>query len=157
MASASATNSDLSAAFTRCLGAIVCDIGRVFACEGLLTGNAHCPNPDQQGNFCAGKQTIAACLMCVNSRVRAYVDISQRQTIDNADAADDVQRGSLKAELDFLDDSFLDELKAVEEADSYQGEENWIELREVDGQLDFLKGRGVVFYSREERLEYSSG
>jgi uncharacterized protein YjbI with pentapeptide repeats len=86
---------------------------------------------------------------------RAYVDISQRQTIDNADEADDVQRDSLKAELDFLDDSFLDELKAVEEADSYQGEENWIELREVDGQLDFLKGRGVVFYSREEKLEYT--
>lgn len=88
---------------------------------------------------------------------RAYVDISQRQTIENADEAKDVQRDSLKAELDFLDDSFLDELKAVEEADSYQGEENWIELREVDGQLDFLKGRGVVFYSREEKLEYSSG
>jgi len=86
---------------------------------------------------------------------RAYVDISQRQTIHNADEADDVQRDSLKAELDFLDDSFLDELKAVEEADSYQGEENWIELREVDGQLDFLKGRGVVFYSREEKLEYT--
>lgn len=88
---------------------------------------------------------------------RAYVDISQRQTIENSDEADDVKRDSLKAELDFLDDSFLDELKAIEEADSYQGEENWIELREVDGQLDFLKGRGVVFYSREEKLEYSSG
>lgn len=52
-------------------------------------------------------------------------------------------------------DSFLDELEAMEETDSFQSEENWIELREVEGQLEFLKGRGIVFYSRDEVLEYS--
>ena len=86
---------------------------------------------------------------------RAYVDISRRQVAEKEEEVDSGKRDSLKAELDFLDDSFLDELDAVEEVDNYQGEENWIELREVDGQLDFLKGRGVVFYSREEKLEYS--
>ena len=64
-------------------------------------------------------------------------------------------RESLKAELDFLDDSFLAELEAMEETDTHQGEENWIELREIDGQLELLKGRGIVFYSKEEKLEYS--
>lgn len=43
----------------------------------------------------------------------------------------------------------------MEETDSFQSEENWIELREVEGQLEFLKGRGIVFYSRDEVLEYS--
>ena len=54
-----------------------------------------------------------------------------------------------------MDDSFLDELKEIEETDTFQREQTWIELREVDGQLDFLKGRGIVFYSRDEVLEYS--
>ena len=56
----------------------------------------------------------------------------------------------------FLEDSFLDELDAIEETGAAQGEEKWIELREVDGQLELLKGRGVVFYSKEKKLEYSS-
>jgi hypothetical protein len=43
----------------------------------------------------------------------------------------------------------------MEETDTHQGEENWIELREIDGQLELLKGRGIVFYSKEEKLEYS--
>ncbi len=85
---------------------------------------------------------------------RAYVDISEKIALKE-DEGDADTRESLKAELDFLDDSFLDELDAMDEADGFQSGENWIELREVDGQLDFLKGRGIVFYSREESLEYS--
>jgi hypothetical protein len=46
-------------------------------------------------------------------------------------------------------------LVAIEEANTFHSEEVWMELREVDGQLEFLKGRGIVFYSREELLEYS--
>lgn len=86
---------------------------------------------------------------------RAYVDISQKQSSAEPKETASSERDSLKAELDFLDDSFLDELDAIEEVDAYQAEENWIELREVAGQLEFLKGRGVVFYSRESKLEYS--
>ena len=71
MASASATNNDLSAEIARCFGVIVCDIGRVFVCDEVQTGNAHCRNPDQPGNFCTGKQRIVACLVCVKSWVRA--------------------------------------------------------------------------------------
>ena len=90
----------------------------------------------------------------VPSWQRAYVDISEQKAIVK-DESDSGSRETLKAELDFLDDSFLDELDAMDEAEGFQGGENWIELREVDGQLDFLKGRGIVFYSREESLEYS--
>ena len=54
-----------------------------------------------------------------------------------------------------MDDSFLDELGVIDETDTFQREQTWIELREVDGQLEFLKGRGTVFYSRDEILEYS--
>ena len=86
---------------------------------------------------------------------RAYVDISQQRQEKQNEESESVNRDSLKSELDFLDDSFLDELEAVDEDDAFQGEENWIELREVDEQLGFLKGRGIVFYSREEKLEYS--
>ena len=85
---------------------------------------------------------------------RAYVDISE-QKANIKEEADTGSRETLKAELDFLDDSFLDELDAMDDSEGFQGGENWIELREVDGQLDFLKGRGIVFYSREESLEYS--
>ena len=91
----------------------------------------------------------------VPSWQRAYVDISKSSTPPKNDDSDSGNRKSLKAELDFLDDSFLDELEAIDENDGFQSEENWIELREVDGQLEFLKGRGIVFYSREEVLEYS--
>jgi hypothetical protein len=84
---------------------------------------------------------------------RAYVDISRLES--RPEKEDDLDRDALKEELDFLDDSFLDELSAVVETDNFQGKDNWIELREKDGQLDFLKGRGVVFYSRDEVLEYS--
>ncbi|MEQ8315312.1 MAG: pentapeptide repeat-containing protein [Gammaproteobacteria bacterium] len=86
---------------------------------------------------------------------RAYVDISRKQTVEQETRRDNSDRESLKSELDFLDDSFLDELDAINEAESAQGEENWIELREIEGQLELLKGRGVVFYSRDETLEYS--
>jgi uncharacterized protein YjbI with pentapeptide repeats len=86
---------------------------------------------------------------------RAYVDISKKQISHRRDEAANLNRSSLKAELDFLDDSFLDELDAIEDVENYQAEENWIELREVAGQLEFLKGRGVVFYSRDSKLEYS--
>ena len=86
---------------------------------------------------------------------RAYVDISKKQISKRRDETANMNRDSLKAELDFLDDSFLDELDAIEDVDNYQAEENWIELREVAGQLEFLKGRGVVFYSRDAKLEYS--
>lgn len=86
---------------------------------------------------------------------RAYVDISKQQTASKDIEASDANRESLKAELDFLDDTFLDELDAVVESETFQAEESWIELKELDGQLDFLKGRGIVFYSREESLEYS--
>ncbi len=93
----------------------------------------------------------------VPSWQRAYVDISK----SNATASEEPQprsdRESLKAELDFLDDSFLDELDGIEASDSFQSEEKWIELREVDGQLEFLRGRGIVFYSRDDTLEYSVG
>lgn len=91
----------------------------------------------------------------VPSWQRAYVDVSQSKTIIKNEGSDGASRETLKAELDFLDDSFLDELEAMEETDSFQSEENWIELREVEGQLEFLKGRGIVFYSRDEVLEYS--
>ena len=91
----------------------------------------------------------------VPSWQRAYVDISQTTTANKSDESESTDRNSLKAELDFLDDSFLDELVAIDETDTIQREESWIELREVDGQLEFLKGRGIVFYSREEMLEYS--
>jgi uncharacterized protein YjbI with pentapeptide repeats len=84
---------------------------------------------------------------------RAYVDISRLESQSEQD--DDMDRDALKEELDFLDDSFLDELSAVVQTDNFQGKDNWIELREKDGQLEFLKGRGVVFYSRDEVLEYS--
>src|SRR6056300_1969891 len=80
MASASATNNDLSAEIARCSGVIDCDIARVLVCDGSLTGNAHCRNPDQPGNFCTGKQRIVSCLMCVKSPVRAtaklFIEIS---------------------------------------------------------------------------------
>jgi uncharacterized protein YjbI with pentapeptide repeats len=84
---------------------------------------------------------------------RAYVDISRLESQPEQD--EDMDRDALKEELDFLDDSFLDELNAVVQTDNFQGKDNWIELREKDGQLEFLKGRGVVFYSRDEVLEYS--
>ena len=90
----------------------------------------------------------------VPSWQRAYVDISQQAAKKNDDS-ESVDRDSLKAELDFMDDSFLDALEAIDEIDTFQSEQNWIELREVDGQLEFLKDRGIVFYSREEILEYS--
>ncbi len=86
---------------------------------------------------------------------RAYVDIVQLKTAKKNDDAQSADRESLKAELDFLDDSFLDELEVIDETDTFQSEQTWIELREVDGQLEFLKGRGIVFYSKEEILEYS--
>ncbi|MBT3529793.1 MAG: pentapeptide repeat-containing protein [Gammaproteobacteria bacterium] len=91
----------------------------------------------------------------VPSWQRAYVDISQRKMATGNEDSEGADRESLKAELDFLDDSFLAELEAMEETDTHQGEENWIELREIDGQLELLKGRGIVFYSKEEKLEYS--
>ncbi len=91
----------------------------------------------------------------VPSWQRAYVDIFQMKAAKKNEAGEGADRDSLKAELDFLDDSFLDELEEIEETDTFQREQTWIELREVDGQLDFLKGRGIVFYSREEVLEYS--
>ena len=91
----------------------------------------------------------------VPSWQRAYVDIFQGKKPKQDDDSAATDRESLKEELDFLDDSFLDELKEIEETDTFQREQTWIELREVDGQLDFLKGRGIVFYSREDVLEYS--
>lgn len=91
----------------------------------------------------------------VPSWQRAYVDISKNTVVPKENDANKAKRESLKAELDFLDDSFLDELDGIEESDDFKSEENWIELREVDGQLEFLKGRGIVFYSRDETLEYS--
>lgn len=91
----------------------------------------------------------------VPSWQRAYVDIfEQKATKKEGDAAA-MNRESLKGELDFLDDSFLDELDVIDATDTFQTEQTWIELREVDGQLEFLKGRGIVFYSRDEVLEYS--
>lgn len=93
----------------------------------------------------------------VPSWQRAYVDIYEVKTTKKNDEAESADRESLKGELDFLDDSFLDELEVIEETDTFQSEQTWIELREVDGQLEFLKGRGIVFYSREEVLEYSDG
>lgn len=92
----------------------------------------------------------------VPSWQRAYVDITRSKTPDKLDDTKTVDRESLKAELDFLEDSFLDELEEVEETGTSQGEEKWIELREIDGQLELLKGRGVVFYSKEKKLEYSA-
>ena len=86
---------------------------------------------------------------------RAYVDISQLGAPPKKDDSRSVKRESLKAELDFLDDSFLDSLDLIVDTDTFQSEDNWIELREVDGQLELLKGRGIVFYSREEVLDYS--
>lgn len=91
----------------------------------------------------------------VPSWQRAYVDIFQSTTLRKNDGSGGTDRESLKAELDFLDDSFLDELEVIGETDTFQREQTWIELREVDGQLEFLKGRGIVFYSRDEALEYS--
>lgn len=87
---------------------------------------------------------------------RAYVDISQLNAAKQRDDSETLDRETLKAELDFLDDSFLDNLDAIVETDNIQSEDNWIELREVDGQLELLKGRGIVFYSREETLDYST-
>lgn len=91
----------------------------------------------------------------VPSWQRAYVDITQSKTHKKIDGAKAIDRESLKAELDFLEDSFLDELEEIEETGTSQNDEKWIELREVDGQLELLKGRGVVFYSKEQKLEYS--
>ena len=91
----------------------------------------------------------------VPSWQRAYVDIVQLKAAKKNDDSVSADRESLKAELEFLDDSFLDELEVLDETDSFQSEQTWIELREVDGQLEFLKGRGIVFYSKEEILEYS--
>lgn len=91
----------------------------------------------------------------VPSWQRAYVDIFQNTSEKKNDATEAIDRKSLKSELDFLDDSFLDELEEIDETDTFQRDQTWIELREVDGQLDFLKGRGIVFYSRDEVLEYS--
>lgn len=87
---------------------------------------------------------------------RAYVDITRLKESSKHDDSQIADRKSLKAELDFMEDSFLDELDAIEETGAAQGEEKWIELREVDGQLELLKDRGVVFYSKEKKLEYSS-
>lgn len=87
---------------------------------------------------------------------RAYVDIFDARPAKKDNDSNVEDRESLKEELDFLDDSFLDELDVIEETSSFQGEQTWIELKEVDGQLEFLKGRGIVFYSRDEVLEYSS-
>jgi len=92
----------------------------------------------------------------VPSWQRAYVDIFQEKAPKQNDDPKGADRESLKAELDFLDDSLLDELEEIDETETFQREQTWIELREVDGQLDFLKGRGIVFYSRDEVLEYSS-
>tara|TARA_B110000858_G_scaffold130062_1_gene147875 strand:+ start:3585 stop:5453 length:1869 start_codon:yes stop_codon:yes gene_type:complete len=91
----------------------------------------------------------------VPSWQRAYVDIFEPKTAKKDSDSESTDRESLKEELDFLDDSFLDELEVIEETDTFQSEQTWIELKEVDGQLEFLKGRGIVFYSREEVLEYS--
>ena len=96
----------------------------------------------------------------VPSWQRAYVDISKaeaptEQDSKNTSGESDAQRETLKAELDFLDDSFLDQLATIDETDTFQSEEKWIELREVDGQLEFLKGRGIVLYSKDKILEYS--
>ncbi|MFT6825319.1 MAG: hypothetical protein ACJA1Q_003135 [Pseudohongiellaceae bacterium] len=81
----------------------------------------------------------------VPSWQRAYVDIFQEKTVKQDDDSKGEDRESLKAELDFLDDSFLNELKEIEETDTFQREQTWIELREVDGQLDFLKGEASYF------------
>lgn len=91
----------------------------------------------------------------VPSWQRAYVDIFQLKPAKSDGDSENADRESLKEELDFLDDSFLDELEVIDETDTFQSEQTWIELKEVDGQLEFLKGRGIVFYSREEVLEYS--
>ena len=96
----------------------------------------------------------------VPSWQRAYVDISKaeaptEQDSKNTSGESDAQRETLKAELDFLDDSFLDQLATIDETDTFQSEEKWIELREVDGHLEFLKGRGIVLYSKDKILEYS--
>ncbi len=91
----------------------------------------------------------------VPSWQRAYVDIFQQKVTAKIEETDRGDRDSLKAELDFLDDSFLDELEVIEVTESFQTEQTWIELREVDGQFEFLKGRGIVFYSKDEILEYS--
>jgi len=91
----------------------------------------------------------------VPSWQRAYVDITQSKMPKKIDDSKAIDRESLKAELDFLEDSFLDELEEIEETGTSQNDEKWIELREVDGQLELLKGRGVVFYSKEQKLEYS--
>jgi hypothetical protein len=91
----------------------------------------------------------------VPSWQRAYVDIVQLKAAKKNDDSVSADRESLKAELEFLDDSFLNELEVLDETDRFQSEQTWIELREVDGQLEFLKGRGIVFYSKEEILEYS--
>ncbi len=86
---------------------------------------------------------------------RAYVDISKLSSTKESVSSSLADRESIKAELDFLDDSFLDNLDAVVDTEKTQSEDNWIELREVDGQLELLKDRGIVFYSREEMLDYS--
>lgn len=86
---------------------------------------------------------------------RAYVDVSKLSSAKEPQISSLADRASMKAELDFLDDSFLDNLDAVVDTEEGQSEDNWIELREVDGQLELLKDRGIVFYSREEVLDYS--
>ena len=53
----------------------------------------------------------------VPSWERAYVDIFQEKTVKRSDDSPGTDRESLKAELDFLNDSFLDELK---ETDTFQ-------------------------------------
>lgn len=53
----------------------------------------------------------------VPSWQRAYVDIFQEKTVKRSDDSPGTDRESLKAELDFLNDSFLDELK---ETDTFQ-------------------------------------
>lgn len=88
---------------------------------------------------------------------RAYVDIFEPEPVKKKDKTEAVNRESLKSELDFLDDSFLDELDVIDETETFQTEQTWIELREVDGQLEFLKGRGIAFYSKDEVLEYTWG
>ena len=56
----------------------------------------------------------------VPSWQRAYVDIFQEKTVKRSDDSPGTDRESLKAELDFLNDSFLDELKEIEETDTFQ-------------------------------------
>ena len=91
MASASATNNDLSAEIARFCGVIVSDIIRVAVCDILLTVNVHCSNPDQPGNFCTGQLRIVACLMCVKSRVRATAKLFTEISMSDIGASGDAQ------------------------------------------------------------------